>query len=243
MKIYPESDPMGCAIVDYFEQRCEKSPLVVRSSLFEDDVMPVANLFRTESQMPELERRALSLCSGRVLDVGAGAGCHSLALQQRGLRVTAIDISELSVETMRRRGVEDVRCADFFADELTEHFHTVLLLMNGLGIAGELSRLPDLLLRAKSLLEPGGCILADSSDLRYVFEDEDGYFEYDSESDPYYGEVDFSMHYKGIDGRPFNWLYVDFATLSEVAARCGLKAECVQEGTHYDYLARLKSVD
>lgn len=90
---------MGRAIVDYFEQQCEKSPLVVSSSLFEDDVMPVANLFRTESQMPVLERRALSLCSGRVLDVGAGAGCHSLALQQRGLEVTAVDISELSVET------------------------------------------------------------------------------------------------------------------------------------------------
>ena len=100
MKINPEFDPMGRAIVDYFEQRCEKSPLVVSSSLFEDDVMPVANLFRTESQMPVLERRALSLCSGRVLDVGAGAGCHSLALQQRGLEVTAVDISELSVETM-----------------------------------------------------------------------------------------------------------------------------------------------
>ena len=243
VKINPEFDPMGRAIVDYFEQRCEKSPLVVSSSLFEDDVMPVANLFRTESQMPVLERRALSLCSGRVLDVGAGAGCHSLALQQRGLEVTAVDISELSVETMRRRGVADARCADFFTDDLSGKYHTVLLLMNGLGIAGNLERLPDLLLRAKSLLEPGGCVLADSSDLRYVYEDEDGNFDYDAETDSYYGEVDFTMHYAGIDGKPFDWLYVDFHTLSQVAARCGLKAECVQEGTHYDYLARLKAAE
>lgn len=243
VKILPESDPMGRAIVDYFEHGVERFPLIVRSTLFDDDVMPVSNLFRTEAQMPEIEQRALALSRGSVLDVGAGAGCHTLALQQRGLFVTAIDISRLSVETMRRRGVVDARCADFFTDDLGQCYETILLLMNGLGIAGDLAHLSQLLLRAKSLLAPGGAILADSSDLRYVFEDEDGTFDYNPQTDSYYGEVDFSMHYDGTDGSSFNWLYVDFDTLNRVAADCGLQAELVVQGPHYDYLVRLKAED
>ena len=100
----PNNDPMGAAIRDY-QSKGKASRLRVLSSMFDEDEMPVAHLFRTFNQMPRLEQKALSMAKGRVLDIGAGAGCHALALQERGLEVKAIDISPLSCEVMSERGV------------------------------------------------------------------------------------------------------------------------------------------
>lgn len=230
---------MGQAIQD-FARLGRSQKLRVLSSMFEEDEMPVHNLFRTEAEMPLLERTALALSQGRVLDVGAGAGCHTLALQRRGLDdVTAIDISALSVEAMRERGVRQALCADFFTDDFGGGFDTLLLLMNGLGIAGTLDRLTALLTRCRELLADGGCVLADSTDLCYLFEDEAGHVEL-PEEETYYGEVDYRMVYGRHLGPVFHWLYVDFDTLCHHAAEAGMQAELVVKGTHYDYLARIR---
>ena len=228
---------MGQAIRDYFENR-HADRLHVLSYMFDEDEIPVQYLFRLENAMPKLERHALRLCKGRILDVGAGAGSHAMALQSKNLDVTAIDISPCSVEVMRRRGVKKTEWADFFTDDFGKDFDTILFLMNGLGIAGTLNKLPDLLRRCCDLLSPEGCILADSSDLRYIYEDEDGNFD-PSEFSTYYGETKYWMEYKKCKGHVFDWLYVDFDTLQSVAETVGLRAELVKAGEHYDYLARL----
>ncbi len=237
MTIPEKRDAMGRAILNY-TLHGTSAKLIVRSSMFDDDEMSVATLFRTEAQMPPLERHALNLCRGRVLDVGAGAGCHSLALQAKGLDVVSIDISPLSTEARRLRGVNDARCTDVFSEELTERFNTVLLLMNGLGIAGTLANLPHLLLRCKELLAEGGQIIADSSDIAYVFQEEDGSYTFPDHT-AYYGEVDYTMTCGTCRGNRFNWLYVDYPTLAHTAAQCGLKAEKIIEGGHFDYLCRI----
>ena len=232
-----ERDPMGTAISDHFNHR-RADRLRVFSSQFEEDVIPVKELFRNIQSMPVLERTALQMATGRILDVGAGSGCHALALQEMGKEVCAIDISPLSVEVMKQRGVNDVRLTNLFDGTFTETFDSVLMLMNGSGIIGKLSNMPDFFRRMKCILRPGGCIWMDSSDLRYLFEEEDGSIVIDLAGD-YYGEIDFQMQYKDVKGEPFDWLYVDFQTLSLYAAECGFKAELVKEGKHYDYLAKL----
>ena len=233
-----KKDPMGAAIRDYFEKG-KAMTLKVTSTLFDDDEMPVAHLFRTLFEMSPIERQALSLCHGRILDVGAGAGCHSIALQEQGADVTAIDVSPLSVETMRRRGIEKVELADFFTSQLpSEKYDTLLLLMNGLGILGKIDKLPAFFHRLDEILAPGGCVLTDNSDLRYIFEDEDGQFD-PSDFDMYYGEVDYQMQYGKIKGDSFDWVYIDADTLSQAAEQCGYKVEIVRQGEHYDYLAKI----
>ena len=232
-----QEDPMGAAIRDYFRQG-KSAQLKVLSSLFDDDEMPVAHLFRSYHEMPPLEQRALNEARGKVLDVGAGAGCHALALQERGLDVTAVDISPLSCETMKERGVANVECVNIFNQRFQERFDTLLLLMNGTGIAGKLSRLPQLLSRLKQLMNPGAQILIDSSDLRYVYEDEDGVLDVDLDG-AYYGEVDYQMTYRNIIGKSFDWLYADSVVLAECCRQCGLKCEILAQGNHYDYLARI----
>lgn len=232
-----KKDPMGTAISDYYNKR-KADKLRVFSSQFDEDEIPVRELFREATNMPLLERTALGLSSGRILDVGAGSGCHSLALQTAGKEVCAIDISPLSVEVMKQRGVQDARLVNLFDEQFTETFDTILMLMNGSGIVGRLENMPNFFRKMKQLLRPGGSILMDSSDLRYLFEDEDGSFVINL-ADDYYGEMDFQMQYKDIEGDTFDWLYIDFQTLSLYATNCGFKAELIKEGKHYDYLARL----
>lgn len=234
--VFPSADPMGAAIHDYFKNG-EAGTLIVHSSMFEDDEIPVDGLFREYEAMPRLERKALDMARGRILDVGAGAGCHSVALKNQGKSVTSIDISPLSVSVMKERGL-DARLVDFFDESFKERFDTILMLMNGTGIIGNLDNIPAFFNRLKQMLDQDGCVLIDSSDLRYLFEEEDGSLMIDLAED-YYGILDYQMEYKEVVGEPFDWLYLDFETLAFYAEENGFKAELLEEGDHYDYLAAL----
>ena len=231
-----EKDPMGRAISDYYHPR-KAGKLRVLSSMFYEDEIPVATLFRNFADMPIQEQKAIELCRGNVLDVGAGSGCHSVILKERGLAPVAIDISELSVEVMKERGL-DARNINFFDETFTEKFDTILLAMNGIGIVGKIDRLPLFFRSIKRLLAPGGQVLLDSSDISYVFMDDDGGMDIDLAAG-YYGEIDYKMRYKNITGAPFDWLYIDFDTLSMYAEEHGFICEKCIDGEHYDYLARL----
>ena len=231
-----EKDPMGRAISDYFHTG-KAGKLRVLSSMFYEDEIPVPTLFRTYDEMPVQERKALELCRGRILDVGAGSGCHSKVLMERGLEVVAIDISELSIEVMKERGI-DARNINFFDETFCEKFDTILLAMNGIGIVGKVENLGNFFRSAKRLLAPGGQLLLDSSDIKYIFMDDDGSMDIDLAAG-YYGEIDYKMRYKNITGEPFDWLYIDFDTLSMYAEEHGFNCEKCIDGEHYDYLARI----
>lgn len=234
--LFPDADPMGRAIYEYHKFG-KAEDVVVHSSMFDDDVIPIETLFRGLVEMPAIERVALEAAYGDILDVGAGSGCHSLALKGLGKKAVAVDISPLSVQVMKERGV-DARLVNFYDQSFTETFDTVLMLMNGTGIIGNLDNIGNFFTRLKQILKPGGCLLIDSSDLRYLFEEEDGSLMIDL-ADDYYGQVDFQMQYKDDIGDPFDWLYLDFNTLAYYAEENGFKAEVIAEGEYYDYLAKL----
>ena len=228
-------DPMGHAIAD-FHATGKAARLRVFSPMFDEDEIPVTTLFRSFDEMPAVEQEALKAASGKILDVGAGSGCHSLALQAMGKAVTAIDISPLAVATMRERGVQDVVEHDFFT--LDGQYDTILMLMNGIGIVGSLSRLDAFFMQVDHLLAPGGQLLCDSSDICYVFEDEEGFIDLTG-IDGYYGELTYQMQYKDIKGEPFPWLFIDAETLRKQASARGFDCDILAMGEHYDYLARL----
>jgi cyclopropane fatty-acyl-phospholipid synthase-like methyltransferase len=189
--------------------------------------------------MPKLEQKALQLAKGSVLDVGCGAGSHTLALQnERKLDVTAIDISENAVRACQLRGIKNVKVTNILDLDEENKFDTILILMNGTGIFGTLNETAKYLQKLKSLLNVGGQILIDSSDLIYMYDqDEDG--AYCIPADGYYGELTYKVQYKGKIEDTFPWLYLDYNTLQNAAIANGLKCELIEEGEHFDYLAKL----
>jgi SAM-dependent methyltransferase len=226
-------DPMGSAISDYHKNG-KASKLWVHSDITDKHEIPVPYLFRTYNEMPNIEQVALNKCKGNILDIGAATGSHSLWLQEKGMSVTAIDISELAVETINNRGVKTTLAVDFFEFPPKQKFDTLLLLMNGIGIAGSINGLKEFFSKCKELLKTNGQILLDSSDLNYMFDDED-----EKPMDKYYGEVRYVMNYRDIISDPFNWLFIDYSTLKTEAFKYAFQCEKISEGEHFDYLARL----
>ena len=229
-------DLFGKAILDYQTNNSPEN-LTTETSISEADEMPVEYLFRSFSEMPLIEQTALELAKGKILDIGCGAGSHSLYLQNKEYDVKAIDISANAIQACILRGLKNAHVQDLLAPE-NETFDTILLLMNGTGIFRTLDELPNSLQKLKSLLQPGGQILIDSSDLIYMYdENEDGSYSIPAEG--YYGELTFTVQYKGETEDTFPWLYLDYNTLQNAAIANGLKCKLLLEGEHFDYLARL----
>lgn len=228
-------DLLGKALLD-FQNGKYTEDLFTSTNISDEDELPLPYLFRSFTEMPKLEQKALQIATGNVLDVGCGAGSHSLYLQKKGLEVKAIDISKGAVEVAKIRGVLNVELKSIL--EETSKFDTILLLMNGTGIFQELSQVSKHLKHLKSLLNRDGQILIDSSDIKYMYEDEDGGFWQDMNAN-YYGELDYFLSYKGEEEIPMKWLYLDFDTLKMACETIGLQCELTMSGDHFDYLARL----
>lgn len=231
-------DLFGKAILDY-QTNNNPEDIITETSISEADDMSVSYLFRSYKEMPKLEQKALQLAKGKVLDVGCGAGSHALYLQnERKLEVTAIDISENAIEACKLRGLKNAEIVNVLDLDASEKFDTILLLMNGTGIFGKLNQISTYLQKLKNLLNEGGQILIDSSDIIYMFDqDEDGAYEIPATG--YYGELTFTIQYKDETEDTFDWLYLDYNTLQNAAFDNGLNCELIIEGKHYDYLARL----
>lgn len=227
-------DPIGIAIKDYYNGN-KNAEIIISSDLCDDDVIPLIILCRTFEEMSEMEKLAISKAKGKVLDVGAGCGNHALAMLENGCSVTAIDISDNAVEHMKSRGINAEKI-DFF--ELKDQkFDTITFFMNGIGIAGNLSNLKHTLKLAFDLLEPNGTILFDSSDISYLYEDDEGGMWMDLNNE-YFGNFKFQMSYKEEKSDWFEWLYVDFNTLKQTTDALNYNLELLYEDDNA-YLAKL----
>ena len=229
-------DLMGRAIWDYYYQE-NSEDLQTETSISEMDDLPVSYLFRDYQDMNALEKKALDLSFGKVLDVGSGAGSHSLYLQnERKLEVTALDISPKSIEICKARGVKNAICEDLLQFS-EKDFDTILLLMNGTGIFQSLEHIDQYLQKLKSLVAENGQILLDSTDILYMYDqDEDGGVLVPATG--YYGELDYYLHYKGESELPMKWLYLDFDTLENAAIANGFKIQKIEK-LEDSYLAQL----
>tara|TARA_B100000683_G_C12494076_1_gene555597 strand:- start:1857 stop:2570 length:714 start_codon:yes stop_codon:yes gene_type:complete len=233
--IKKEQDPMGQAIYHYFHYN-DNTSIKVNTNITEGEELPVSHLFRKYSEMPLLEKEALSLVKGRVLDVGAGTGVHSLYLQNNGFDITSIDVSELSCEIMKEQGLKNVKCDDIWTFE-AEGYDTIIFMMNGIGLVKNLEGLQVFLEYIKSFLSSNGQILLDSSDIKYMFYDDDSLWL--DMNFAYYGELEYQLTYKHYTSKTFPWLFVDFDRLRSIAIKCGWNVELIYEDDHFHYLARL----
>lgn len=225
-------DIFGLALESYYTNQ-DTTSIKVHNKDFYDDEIPVDYLFRSYEEMPELEQIALDLCKGKVLDVGCCAGSHSLELKAKGLEVVPIDISPKSIEVCKKRGLKEAECSNFFELD-NEKFDTILLLMNGIGIAQSIDNLTFFFEKLKSLMHQNSQVLLDSSDLIFLYEDEL------TELDNYYGEMTYTISYKQSISDAFPWLYLDFDLLKKEASKRGFLCELIFHDGHFGFLAKLK---
>jgi SAM-dependent methyltransferase len=230
------TDILGTALLDYFHGNYTED-IINETNISEEDVLPLPYFFRKYSEMPTLEKAALKLCKGKVLDVGCGAGCHTLYLENKGMQITAIDSSEGAIEVCNLQGIKDARQLNLL-ELRNEKFDTILLLMNGAGIFQKLEYVSIYLQHLKSLLTPGGQILIDSSDLQYMYDrgEEGGIW---IPSDRYYGELEYVIKYKGEVSEAFDWLYIDEDIFESACLNEGFTFKIKTRGENFDYLARL----
>lgn len=231
-----EKDLFGKALWDYwFDNNPED--MLTWTHLTEPEILPSAYLFRSYDDMPVSEQLALQNSYGKILDVGAGSGLHSLYLQAQQKDVTALEWSPVSSRLMRERGVRKVVNQNFFEFSSQERFDTILLLMNGVGLVQKARNLNKLFSKLKQLLSNDGQALIHSSDLKYLYETGSGYMMPD---DNYYGDVQFYIKYKG-ETESFDWTYIDENTLRIFARQNGFEAEKLFESDEGDFLIRVTS--
>lgn len=227
------NDVLGQAVYDYWHQQ-SPARLWINNKYGPKEEMPIATYFREEDDMPDVEWMALEQCRGKVLDIGAGAGSHALYLQTQSIDVTAIDISPLCVQVMQARGVVKAIKGDIFTYNQGK-YDTLLLLMNGIGLAGTLEGLKKLLIHLKTLMNADGQLLFDSSDVAYLYEG-------NLPKQGYHGEIEYQYAYKKLKTEWFKWLYIDEQTLQQIAAECGYLMDVLIDDEFGQYLTRLTIV-
>jgi len=228
--------PYGLALSDYDKGNLSATLIIYRDDGWREE-LSVSGFFR-QPQEYDLERTALDLCYGHVLDVGAGSGIHTLFLQERGVVVCAIDVSPEAVQIMRRRGVLDIRQADVLSFEDGE-FDTVIMMGHGIGVVEDMAGLSSFLKHAPRLLKPSGQILLTSLDVRVT--NNPTHLEYQKgnlDSGRYFGEIRMQFEYRSIRGPLFGWLHIDAETLSSYASKTGWNCDVVQRQPDGNYLAR-----
>ncbi len=233
-------DPHGAALLAYLEGDRDAAITIHRDD-GHADVVHAKHFFRP-ADFGVADRLALEAARGHVLDVGGGAGVHSLALQDRGLRVTAIDTSSQAVEVMRRRGVRDIACSSLL-DYAGGPFDTVLMLGHGAGIAGTMDGLDQLLLRVTSLLAPDGQLLVDSLDVRKTADPAHlAYHDRNRRLGRGAGETRLRLHFRDLVGSEVEWLHVDPDALEALARTRGWASQVLTADEAGNYLAKLARV-
>jgi len=230
-----ESDILGKALTDFFSGKKNRPKLWIHNHYGDPDLMDPAVYFRKPEEMPKVELFAMSLCEGKVLDIGAGVGAHVLPLQEQ-MNITALEISESACNIMKKRGVKKIQNADFFFFQ-ESGFDMLFFMMNGIGFSGSIEGLKKTLEKAKRVLKPEGVILFDSSDVAYLYPDSR------LNVQPYYGELDYQYQYGDHWGPWFNWLYIDQNTISEIASSVGWSLQILYEDNTGHYLGGLRQLE
>jgi len=229
--------PFGMAIKDY-----DAGDIKAAVRFFREDGeitdLAVSSFYRSPTAIP-LDKAALEACRGRVLDVGAGVGIHSLYLQEKGFSVCAMDVSSEACEVMRKRGIKEVKCASF-DNFKTRPFNTLLILGRSICMVETLAGLDDFLNYARRLVKRGGQIILNSLDVRRTTDPQNlAYHAANRRTGRYIGEIKMYLEYKEFKGPVTGALHVDAVTLAEHAEKARWSCEILVQEENGNYLAKL----
>lgn len=231
-------EPYGLALKDYWEGNKLAKVIIHRDDGRLDDYI-VSQCFRKPEEFSELEKKALKSCFGKVLDIGAGVGPHSLELQKRRLEIYSIDISKEACEIMENRGLKNVFCSDVYSLQ-EDNFDTILLMGRAIGFVGDLAGMVKFLRHCETILSSNGLILLNSLDVRVTEKpDHLAYQERSKKLGRYFGVVGLQFEYNGQYGQPFKLLHIDPDMLKNITEDLKWKFKILHQEESGDYLARI----
>jgi len=233
-------EPFGEALEDFYNGEKNAEIILIRDDGLEFNV-PIEYFFRSPKDFSNVEKQAIRLCKGKVIEIGAGVGPHSLELQRLGFEVYAIDISSHACDIMKKRGLKNVQCTDFYNFKM-DSFDTILLLGRSIGFVGNLNGLKKFLSYCKTRLNPKGIIILDSLDIRLI--EEQIYLNYQERNrklGKYIGEATFQIKYKSSMGDKFQNLQIDPDTLKEITLELGLSCKILCKEEDGMYLAEIST--
>lgn len=239
------ADVYGEQLWSYYQTGHPKYEIIERDDGFISVARSGARLyFAPYRQWPAFEREALRHARGRVLDVGCGAARHSLYLQGKGLDVTGIDSSPLSVRVARLRGLRKARVLPIedIGTFAPDSFDTVLMMGNNFGLFGTLTKARRLLRQLHRITAADAAIIAGTTDTRGVTDPADrAYLAWNRRRGRLPGQVRIRVRYRNLVGSWFDYLLVSRRELATILEGTGWKAERffgAEEGSYAMMLAK-----
>jgi SAM-dependent methyltransferase len=229
----------GKALKDFFSGKQKTSVFIVRDDCLRDEHF-ITHYFRNQSQFSDIERTAIDKCHGKILDLGAGVGPHSLELQEKGYQVDALDINEDACEIMKLRGVNNIICGSFY-DLKDKQYDTILSLGSSLGFVGTIAGFVDFLKQSRHVLTQNGQIIFDWVDIRTT--SDQIHLKYQQNNinyQRYLGEIRFQIEYQGQKGAMFNMLQLDPDKLHECCEKLNWNLILLKKKENGEYLAHIR---
>jgi len=232
-------DIFGKALYGYWKDN-RKTPYIVRR---DDDYTDESSLkIYFPKKFYSTEKAVAHFAKGKILDVGCGAGRHTLYYQDRGHDITGIDNSPLAIKVCKERGCKKAKVMDIFHPKFSPRsFDTILLFGHNIGIGGTLTGTKRLLSSLKKLIKSDGVLLLTSLDVTKpgpkIHKD---YQKKNRTAGRYVGEVKIRVEYKDQVGDWFQWIHIEPKMLKKLAKETGWEIVKLHETSSGEYSAVLK---
>jgi SAM-dependent methyltransferase len=201
--------------------------------------------FAEYKNWPEHEKKAINLVKGRVLDIGCGAGRHSLYLQKKGFDVTGIDNSPLAIKVCKKRGLKKakVMSIDDVGKFKPDSFDTIIMFGNNFGLFGSFKKAKLLLKKFHKITSPNALIIAESNDPYKT--DNPAHLEYhkfNKKRGRMPGQLRIRIRFEKYVGNWFDYLLVSKKEMQEILKDTGWRIKKFIDSKKSSYIAVIEKI-
>lgn len=240
----PEQDAFGQMMWAYYRGK-EVCEIVERDDGYFSAYHGPKVYFSEYRDWPLIGQKAMQFAKGRVLDIGCGAGRHSLYLQKKGLEVLGIDSSPLAIKICKLRGLKKAEIMSLEdVDFKPDSFDTILMMGGNFGLLGSLTKARRLLKRFHKMTSEDALIIAETRDPYKT--DNPAHLEYhklNKKRGRMSGQVRIRVRFEKTVAEWFDWLMLSKEEMRELLQGTGWKVSEFIESEDSRYTAIIEKVD
>lgn len=236
-------DAYGQQLLAQYYSREATAEIIERDDLYIDTGSDAGTYFSEYRQWSPLEKRAVKLAKGRVLDVGCGAGRHALYLQEKGSDVTGIDNSPGAIKVCKLRGLKKamVRPIDEIDKFKVNSFDTIQMFGNNFGLFGNRKNARKILKKMARITSPEARIIAET--LNPYKTDNSFHLPYlraNRRRGRMGGQIKMRVRFGKTIGEWFDYLFVSPVEMQEIIGDSDWQIEEFLDAQEANYIAVIK---